>query len=324
MKNIVVIGGGTGTSVVLSGLKKTSDAHLTAIVVVTDSGGSTGRLRDEFGFLPVGDLRQGIVALADGKNQDTIRQLLLYRFKKGEGLKGHNLGNLILTALEDIKDSPGKAIEAASKIFHTKGKVYPVTEENIELIIHYQDGSKKVGEHFLDDHQNGGKKIKKIAITKPAKIYHKASKALKNSDLTVMGPGDLYASLLPNTLAQGFSDAIKSSSSKFVYVVNLMTHYSQTHDMSAMDHITEITKYTGRKPDVIIMNNGEIPPKLLQSYADQKEFPVADDIDDQKFEKVIRDDFVSKVTVEQQNNDTVQRSLLRHDKAALAKTLLEI
>lgn len=108
MKNIVVIGGGTGTSVVLSGLKQTPEVNLSAIVVVTDSGGSTGRLRDEFGFLPVGDLRQGIVALADGKHQDIVRQLLLYRFKKGGDLKGHNLGNLILTALEDIKQSPGK------------------------------------------------------------------------------------------------------------------------------------------------------------------------------------------------------------------------
>jgi uncharacterized cofD-like protein len=263
---IVVVGGGTGTSVVLSALKQLPNVELTAIVVVSDNGGSTRRLRDEFGFLPVGDLRQCLAALADGDNQTAVRDLLLYRFHKGTGLAGHNLGNLILTALEDMKETPGKAIETAGQIFRIKGEVYPVTEEVVQLQITYQDGTTLVGEEFLDDAKLGGKTIATISLTPPAKLYEKAETALLEADHIILGPGDLYGSLLANAVVGGFAETLQKSKAEFSYIVNLMTHFSQTHQMTAADHVKMVTKYCGRQPDRIIMNRGDISPTVLAAY----------------------------------------------------------
>lgn len=324
-QNIVVIGGGTGTSVVLSGLKEVPQYNLSAIVVVSDNGGSTRRLRDEFGFLPVGDLRQCLAALASGENQAEVRDLLLYRFKKGGGLEGHNLGNLILTALEDMAKSPGQAIEIATKIFQVEGKVLPVTEENVQLVIDYEDGSTKTGEDVLDDHAQGGKKIAKIRLTPPAKLYDKAREAMLAADHIILGPGDLYGSLLPNTLAEGFISTLQQTKAKFIYIVNLMTHYSQTHHMSALDHVTAVSDYCGRKPDVVIINNAPIPSSIATAYQAQHEYPVVDDISNrvQNF-TVITDDFASKVVADTVAGDAVVRSLLRHDTEKLTATLRQI
>jgi len=322
-KKIVVIGGGTGTSVVLSGLQQhQDDFDLVAIVAVSDSGGSTGRLRDEFGFLPVGDLRQCLAALASGTHQQLIRDLLLYRFQKGEGLQGHNLGNLILTALEDLSDHPAQAIEHASKIFRVKGKVFPVSESLVSLGIEYQSGKKVIGEHWLDDPNQGGQKINSIWLKPSSKIYHKAAKAIKTADLIVIGPGDLYASLLPNTLPIGFCESLAQNKGKFVYVINLMTHYSQTHGFSALDHLQELIKYGKRTPDVLIMNTGKFSQDILDKYAKAKEYPVIDDLDDRCH--VVRADLLSKTLTTQPENDQVPRSLLRHDSHKLAKILAEL
>ncbi len=323
-KTITVIGGGTGTSVALSGLKQYQEmCDLNAIVAVSDSGGSTGRLRDEFGFLPVGDLRQCLAALASGKHQQLVRELLLYRFEKGNGLQGHNLGNLILTALEDLANTPAQAIEQASNIFRIKGRVYPVSEDTVDLEIHYQSGKKLVGEHSLDDPANGGQKITQIKLKPPTKIYHKAATAIKEADLVMLGPGDLYASLLPNTLAEGFVKALTANKGKFVYVVNLMTHYAQTHNYTAKDHLSEVEKYTGRKPDFVIINNGNIPKTLIKEYEKAKEYQVIDDLSEDDYQ-VIRADLVSKVKVHQLANDLVPRSLLRHDSQKLAKEIINL
>ncbi len=321
---IVVIGGGTGTSVVLSALQAENKYDLTAIVAVSDSGGSTGRLRDEFGFLPVGDLRQCLAAMAHGDLQKEIRQVLLYRFEKGSGLRGHNLGNLVLTALEDLHDSPGKAIELASKIFRIQGKVYPVTEEAVQLVVEYEDGTVRIGEHLLDDPQYGGQKITQIKISPNAKIYAKAARAIKEADLIILGPGDLYASLLPNTLVKGFTQAIKKTSAKFVYIVNLMTHFSQTHEMTAQDHLDEVVRYTQRKPDVVITNKNGFSKDMLKKYASQKEYPVENDLDSDADYKLITEKLVSSVVQKQSRADEVPRSLLRHDGAKLAKIIEEL
>lgn len=325
-KRVVVVGGGTGTSVVLSGLKEAVNLQLSAIVVVSDNGGSTRRLRDEFGFLPVGDLRQCLAALANGNNQAEVRKLLLYRFDKGNGLQGHNLGNLVLTALEDMSGSPGEAIEIASKIFRIKGTVLPVTEENVQLVIEYADGTIKIGEDTLDDPKQGGKQIANIKLSPRAKLYHKAKDALLLADHIILGPGDLYGSLLPNTLAAGFSQALKKSTAQFIYIVNLMTHYSQTHNMSAVDHIKAVTNYCGRHPDVVIINTGTIPAQMAKKYQDNHEFMVKDDTETAKLPntKIIRDDFVSKVIAHKVAGDALERSLLRHDTEKLTKTLLAL
>lgn len=323
---ITVVGGGTGTSVILSALKKNQQIKLTAIVVVSDNGGSTKRLRDEFGFLPVGDLRQCLAALADGSNQELVREILLYRFKKGDGLTGHNLGNLILTALEDLHASPGKAIEVATQIFRIRGTVLPVTEQVTQLKITYADGTIMEGEEHLDDPALGGKTIQQLSLSPKATLYSKAEQALSTAETIILGPGDLYGSLLPNTLATGFTEALKKSPAKFVYIVNLMTRFTQTHNMTAANHVETVVRYAGRVPDVIVLNTEGVPEKILAKYAEQNEFPMIDDL--AAWEKlhpktqVIRGDFLSKVIAVPIPGDALERSLLRHDGEALAQVLI--
>lgn len=327
MKKIVAIGGGTGSAVVLSGLKDRANIDLSAVIVVSDNGGSTGRLRDEFGFLPVGDLRQCIAALATGENQKEIRQLLLYRFDKDSSLQGHNLGNLILTSLESLTGSAGKAVEVASKIFRINGAVLPISEDSVHLVIHYSDGQIVVGEKNLDDPQFGGKKINKITLDKKAKIYDKAYQAIANADLIVFGPGDLYGSLLPHTLVDGFVQALgenKKKGGKFVYVSNLVTHFSQTYQMSAKDHLEKIKQYCQRSPDFVLMNNSAIPEKILQLYQEANDFPIVDDLKTEENMQIVRDDLISTAIVQAENNDLLQRSLIRHHKQKLAENLLKL
>ncbi len=325
MSKITVIGGGTGTSVVLSSLKQLSGLDLSAVVAVSDSGGSTGRLRDEFGFLAVGDIRQCLAALTKGELEAEMRSLLLYRFTQGQGLKGHNLGNLILTALEDMTHSPGKAISTAAEIFRVRGSVYPITEASIDLKIIYKDGQTKIGEHLLDERHLGAKKIDKIELSAPCQIYPQAAAAIKQADLVVLGPGDLYASLLPNSLATGFESALANNQGLFVYMVNLMTHFSQTNQMTASDHVQEVSCYCGRQPDVVVINNGLIPDEILQAYHKNHEYPVKDDLpDDQADFQVIRADLVDTVQVKTQAADEVPRSLLRHDANKTAQVIKQI
>lgn len=328
MKKIVVIGGGTGSAVVLSGLKNYQDVELSAVVVVSDNGGSTGRLRDEFGFLPVGDLRQCIAALATGENEKEIRQLLLYRFDQKSSLKGHNLGNLILTSLENLTGSASKAVEIASRIFRTSGTVLPISEDSVNLVIHYSDGTVMIGEKNLDDASLGGKKINQITLDKKAKIYDKAYEAIAAADLVVFGPGDLYGSLIPNTLVEGFTQALaanKQKGGKFVYISNLMTHYSQTHLMTAQEHLDEVHKYCQRQTDFVLLNNSPIPAEILEIYKKANDFPVVDNL--QSVEggpTYVRQDLLSKIMVQADKNDALQRSLIRHHKQKLAASLHQL
>lgn len=328
MKKIVIIGGGTGSAVILSGLKEYKDIDLSAVIAVSDNGGSTGRLRDEFGFLPVGDLRQCITALAKGENEKEIRQLLLYRFDQNSSLQGHNLGNLILTSLESLTGSAGKAVEIASKIFRISGKVLPISDDSVNLVINYVDGTSMVGEKNLDNPALGGKKIEKLALDKEAKIYDKSYQAIIGADLVVLGPGDLYASLLPNTLVNGFTKALqenKKRGGKFVYIVNLMTHFSQTNKMTAKDHLMEIEKYCQRKPDFVLINNNKIPEEILRIYEKANDFPITDDLGDNDGEtKIIRKDLLSTTIVKAEKNDSLARSLIRHHKQKLSISLLEL
>jgi len=323
MKKIVIVGGGTGTYAVTNVLIG-HQYDVTKIVTVFDSGGSTGRLRDEFGFLPIGDLRQSLAALATDNGQSWIRDLLLYRFEKGQGLEGHNLGNLILTALQDMTGSTPKALEIASSIFRLKGTIYPVTTGDSQLITTYEDGSQVKSEHELDEMKNGGKRIKKISLSQNCEIYSKAKEALMTADFIIFGPGDLYASILPNLIVGGIKETLQASQAKLIYITNLMTRYTQTHGFSAMDHISEVEKYAGKYMDYVFVNSGEISPEISQKYEKFHEFPVKDDLKNVSTRTIIRGDFASSVEVAKSKADELPRSLMRHDQAKLAKALLEI
>lgn len=322
-KKVVTIGGGTGSFVLLKGLKN-HPLNLTAVVCVTDSGGSTGRLRTEFGFLPVGDFRQCLAALAKDGQQEYIRKLLLYRFSKGKGLKGHNLGNLILTALTDMVGTEQQAIATASEIFQLKGTVLPVSLDDVDLVAEYQDGTVIKGEHEIDEpaHQ-GGKRIISLTTEPEAEIYQQTKKAIIAADLIVIGPGDIYTSILPNFIVKGFKKAVNESKAKIVYVLNLMNRYSQTPEFKASEYIDEIESYLGSTIDYVVVNSQKIPKKILHKYKKKKSYPVKDDLS-KKAEKVLRMPLLKEKMVEKKAGDSLERSFLRHDSNNLANTIMSL
>ncbi|MBU1085097.1 MAG: gluconeogenesis factor YvcK family protein [Candidatus Beckwithbacteria bacterium] len=317
---IVVIGGGTGSFVLLSGLKQ-YPVDLTAIVPVTDDGGSTGRLRDEFGFLPVGDMRQCLAALAS--ENGILRQLLLYRFNKGAGLKGHNLGNLILTSLEDLVGSEPEAIEVAAKIFKLKGKVLPISSQLVKLAASYSTGKTIISEHKIETHKlKVGETIKKLYTVPKAVTNPKATKAIKQADLIILAAGDLYNSIIANLVISGTKKAINQSKAKIVYVINLMTLNSQTHHFTAKKHLSEIEKYLEKEVDHILINNQPIPDIYLKAYKKLDEFPVKDDL--KRDIRVIRKHLLADSSYQKPKSDSLKRSLLRHDSDKLASAIIEL
>ncbi|HEY4474193.1 MAG TPA: gluconeogenesis factor YvcK family protein [Candidatus Paceibacterota bacterium] len=342
-KKIVTIGGGTGTFVVLSGLKRIPDVFLTAIVSVLDDGGSTGRLRDAYGFLPVGDARQALIALAPleksrppvaaeaqpsagrsltgrAKNggASTMRQLFEYRFSKGD-IAGHNFGNLFLTALTDILGSDAAAIEAASHILRVKGTVLPVSNEPATLVATLENGETITGEHSIDARTTGRSPIASLKTKEPVSISDEARQAILAADFIVLGPGDLYASTLAEFAVFGVMDALKNSKARIAYIVNLFTKAGQTDGFSASRHVEEVMKYTGRKPDAVIFHSGSFPQEVLNHYAAENEFPVADDLPQES--SVVRGSFADVVLAQKVEGDTVPRSLVRHSSEKLASAI---
>ena len=318
--NIVVIGGGSGTSVVLSGLKKHA-VNLTAVVSVADSGGSTGRLRDEFGFQPVGDLRQSLAALAANDSQEAIKQLLLYRFDHGT-FDGHSLGNLILTALQDTTGSTAGALETAHRILNIDGQILPVTEQNVQLVVEYEDGEFRLGEHSLDESISKPKRIKRVLLSPRGHLYAKARLAIQAADIVVIGPGDYWGSIMAALAVSDIKSTFRGCRGKIVYIMNLMTRASQTHDLTANQHAAGIVKRIGRNLDHIIVNASPIPQSIRRAYAQQNEYPVKDDLGENS--AVIRAPISSAVPYRQNPADRTKRSLLRHDPDRLAQILLSI
>ena len=323
-KKVVVMGGGTGTFPVEAALKcvAPSQIDLSTIIAVSDSGGSTGKIRDEFGFQPVGDLRQSLAALAERENEQWIRKILLYRFNKGIWLRGHNLGNLILTALQDMTGNTTQAMEIAEKVFRLEGKVIPVTEDNVNLQIEYEDGSVVVGEHTLDQKIKNPKRIRQIKLIPKAQISPVAAGAIINADVIIIGPGDYYASLMSTLIPDGTKQVFQKSKAKIVYIVNLMTRLTQTHGMTAADHVLGIEKAIGKSVDTILLNSEEIPSPILAWYGKEQEYPVIDDLLEDK--RVVRAPLLSDEVYQQSATDTAHRSLLRHDKHKLNIALKKI
>ena len=320
MKEVVTFGGGTGTFVVLRALRTLPDVSLTAIVSGADDGGSTGQLRDAYGFLPAGDVRQALVALSE---EDTIlRELFAYRFGKGN-VSGHNLGNLFLTALTDILGSSTEAIEEASKILRIAGRVVCSTDAPATLVATLEDGTVLRGEHLIDERENTRSKIINLAYEQKLPLSTGATEAVKNTSYIFVGPGDLYTSTIASLLALGTREVIQTSDATIVYVLNLFTKAGQTTGLSAKNHVDTLSSYMGRRPDRIIVHNGTFESTVLDLYASEGEYPVIDDLGEET--SVIRADIASIAQVPAVEGDPVQRSLVRHDSEKLAtvcKTVL--
>ncbi len=318
MKKVVIIGGGTGTYVVLSGLKK-YDLKLSAIVTMMDSGGSTGRLRDQLGVLPPGDIRQCLVALSEAP--DLWRKLFLYRFESGD-LKGHNFGNIFLSALEMSTNAYQDVIDTASYILKTKGDVIPVTFEKVTLCAKYLDGETICGEKFIDTAFHKTSPIESLFVKPTANANQMATTAISQADFIIIGPGDLYTSLIPNLVIEGIASAIKQSKAIIIVPINLMTKQGQTTNYSVKNHVADIEKYIGKKVDVILINNGKIDQSIIDYYASHQEKPVQDDLTTDK--RVIVDDIIMRTVYTKFKSDVVDRSMLRHDTDKLGAALFKI
>ena len=310
-KNIVVIGGGTGIFTVLSGLKKYS-IHLSAIVSMADNGGSTKILREEFGILPPGDARRALIALS--RSEKLLSDLFNYRFNKG-CLNGHNFGNILITALERIKGNFEKAIEEAGRILNIKGEVIPVTLGNTNLYAILENGQVIEGEANIDVPKHDARlKIKKVYLKPQVKVNKKAKSAISKADLIVIGPGDLYTSVIPNLLVKGVPEAIRKSRAKKVYICNLMTKLGETNNFKGTDFVKEVEKYLrGKLLNYIIFNNKKPLPARIAKY--EKEGAVFVRCDKNNFKgkklKVIRGNFLRK------------KGFIRHDPNKLAKTIIK-
>lgn len=315
------MGGGTGTFVVLSGLKQ-HNVDLGVIVNMMDSGGSTGRLRVQLGVLPPGDIRQCFVALSEAP--DLWRRLFLYRFDSGDFV-GHNFGNIFLSALEKVSVNYDQVLETASFVLKTKGKVLPVTHEKTNLCVEYENGKILKGEGSIDENKFEKSRIKTAFLEPSVSAYPSAIERIHDSDMIVIGPGDLYTSIIPLFLVDGVREALQTTRAKLVYVVNLMTKSGQTNNYTAKDHVHDIEQYLGKQIDTIIIHKGSLNESIVEWYESHHEHPVQDDLADDS--RVVRSNVADNTPVEQNTADKISsyaRSILRHDSIRLAKAVIQL
>lgn len=272
---IVVVGGGTGLSTLLRGLKVYTQ-NITAIVTMADDGGSSGRLRTELGILPPGDIRSTLVALADA--EPLMQRLFQHRFTLGEGLKDHNFGNLFIAAMTEITGDFEAAVKESSKVLAVRGRVYPSTLEEITLKAEYEDGTVARGESRIGRER---KKINRVTLEpyQPAPL-EEAIKAIVEADCILLGPGSLYTSIIPNLLVDGVSEAIKDADAVKIYICNVMTQPGETDGMSAGDHVQALFDHVGDAiVDHVILNESFIPGETLARYDAENAHPVRVDSD---------------------------------------------
>ena len=323
---IVVLGGGTGSFTVLSGLRN-YPVDLSAIISMADSGGSNRVLRDEFGILPTSDIRQCLVALADDAgDRKILRELFTYRFHRGTGIAGMTFGNLFMAALTDIYDSQKKAIEETCKMLHIEGEILPITLDDVQLVARYENGHQVVGEHWIDEPRHDGRlRIVEIETIPRAKSFRKAIQAIMEADLVVLGPGDLYTSIVCNLIVKGIPQALKRTAAKVVYVMNLMARYGQSYKFTTHDHVAVLEKYLGKGVlDYVLVNKGKFSRAILRRYKEEKAFPVKDDLGNPKKYKVIRRDFLSSKIAKKAKGDKLRRSMIRHDPKKLARAIMKL
>ena len=267
---VVAVGGGTGLSTLLHGLKEHT-SNITAIVTVADDGGSSGRLREELNVLPPGDIRNCLVALAD--TEPLMEKLFQFRFDDGKDLKGHNFGNLFITAMSKVTGDFEKAVKESSKVLAIRGSVVPATLTKVVLRALHEDGSETIGESKIPENKSP---IKRMYIQPSnSRPTADALEAIKKAGVIILGPGSLYTSVMPNLLIEGMYEAIKRSKALKIYVCNVMTQAGETDGYKTSHHIKAIVEHTG--PGIIdycIANVGGIPKGLLAKYEEEKAFPV--------------------------------------------------
>jgi uncharacterized cofD-like protein len=350
-KQVVTIGGGTGPFAVLSSLKR-YQCGITAIVTMSDSGGSSRRLMDEFGQLPFGDLRQALVALS--RNGALWRDVFTFRFQPGHGnsktgerapepegipgtlrsgeddagklqrvaeaagVTGHSLGNLIISALQEINSGNLLwAVRDAQRLLGTAGDVLPVTLDHTTLCAELTDDTTLCGETDIDtrgEKQPGAlPAIRRVYLEKPAEPCEDAIHVIRRADIIVLGPGDLYTSILPNLLVNGVAEAIHAAEAEVVYVCNLMTKHGETDGFHASDFVREIQNYLDRQLDRVILHDGSFPDDLLAAYAAKQQFPVEADIAEVR--KLVPEVIVEPVMA------VHSESLVRHDARRLVRAI---
>lgn len=271
---IVAVGGGTGLSMLLSGVKNITN-NLTAVVTVGDDGGSSGRLRESMGILPPGDIRHCITALAD--DEDLVNKLFKYRFKTGEGLEGHSFGNLFITALCAITGDMVSAVKASSSVLSIRGRVLPATLDDMKLVAEMEDGRIIHGESTIPEAHG---KIKRL-YTEPAncKALEDVIQAIRSAELIILGPGSLYTSVIPNLLVKQISDEIIKSKAKKIYVCNIMTQPGETDNYTVSDHLKALIKHAGSNKIVdAVLVNDYLPENLADKYQKANSYPVKLDI----------------------------------------------
>jgi len=315
MKNkrssIVVIGGGTGIFAVLSGLKKYS-VNLSAIVSMADDGGSTKILREEFGILPPGSVRPALIALSN--SEKLVADLFNYRFSQGS-LEGHNLGNLLIAALAEMSGSFEKAIIQAGHLLNIKGEVLPSTLDNARLAAKLEDGEIIKGETNIDiPRHNGSLKIKKIWLNPPCLANPRVLQSILKANIIVIGPGDLFSSIIPNLLVKGVPETIKKSKAKKVFICNLMTKFGETTNFDGFDFVQTLENYLGENVlDFIIFNNKKPLPERIKKYEKERatfvEYRKAD-FKNKRF-KIIKGNFLRPEGLIRHNSDKLAKLILR-------------
>ena len=276
---IVVIGGGIGSSTVLKGLRK-FDVQLSAVVTMFDSGGSSGRLGREFGYPPFGDLRQCLVALSDDADDTkALRQALQFRFGGDNGLSGHSVGNLLMAGLMSQSDDLNEAVEEIAKMLRVQGRVIPVTSERAELCAELENGETIRGESNIDARLESLPRISRVFLVPDVDAGSNAIDAILEADAIVLGPGDLYTSIIPNLLANGITQALAESGATKIYVCNLMTKRGETDGYNAADFVKEISAYIGSASlDWVLVNTGMPEYEIEAAYKAELAFPVKADL----------------------------------------------
>jgi uncharacterized cofD-like protein len=307
---IVVIGGGTGLSVMLRGLKE-KPLDITAIVTVADDGGSSGILRDELHIPPPGDIRNVLTALADV--EPMLSKMLQHRFTTGNGLAGHTLGNLILAAMSEISGDFVSGVRELSRVLAVRGRVLPASRTSIVLKAEMEDGSIIVGESKIP---LAGGRIKRVSIEPPdAPALEEAVEAIQQADAILVGPGSLYTSILPNLVVHDIADAITASDAVKIFICNVMTQPGETDDYTVSDHLQAVHDHVGHHLfDYVIVNNGEIPDQVQMKYAEEGSRAVHLDLEEVKRRgyRVIADHLV------------LFRTYLRHDAGKLSNHIHEL